>query len=191
MGFGRVPGELLRAIVFLQCSKSRCSFVSGDIKKDEFQPRSSMKEWKNKYYDKDDTETKIDVENENQDTPIEEGSSTDFSHKKFCLILMGLAVGGGIFASLGYSIGPETCDNDSIFESLGVAAFWISMIGIPINVIIWLISLWDEEIISSDVFVLSIAHAIVWSLTLFIFAEYIFQDMFCDACMGFPGEDCS
>ena len=73
MGFGRVPGELLRAIVFLQCSKSRCSFVSGDIKKDEFQPRSSMKEWKNKYYDKDDTETKIDVENENQDTPIEEG----------------------------------------------------------------------------------------------------------------------
>ncbi len=166
--------------------------MSGDIKKDEFQPRSSsMKEWKNKYYDKDDTETKIDVENENQDTPIEERSSTDFSHQKFCLILMGLAVGGGIFASLGYPMGPETCDNDSIFESLGVAAFWISMIGIPINVIIWLISLWDEEIRSSDVFVLSIAHAIVWSLTLFIFAEYIFQDMFCDACMGFPGEDCS
>tara|TARA_B100001250_G_scaffold394220_1_gene397858 strand:- start:116 stop:610 length:495 start_codon:yes stop_codon:yes gene_type:complete len=164
--------------------------VSDDNKKEDFQPRSSsMKEWKKKYYDKDDTETKMDVENENQATPIEEGSSTDLSHKKFCLILMGLAVGGGIFTFLGYS--PTPCDNNSIFEALGGVAFWFSMIGIPINVIIWISSLFDEVIRSSEVFVLSVAHVIVWVLTLFIFAEYIFQDMFCGACMGFPGEDCS
>lgn len=177
--------------------------ILGDDKKKHanFKPNSTaMKQWKKKYYDKDEAEI-VTASSDKYDTKSGEDERSviiedkdiiaDMTHKKFCLIMMGMALGGGIFALIGYGVGPRSCDNDSIFEILGVVAFWISMVGIPINIIILLSSITDVESDSFAIFKWSIIHAVFWFAVLLLFSGAIFQDVFCGACMGFPGEDCS
>jgi len=61
--------------------------------------------------------------------------------------------------------------------------------GLPDGIL--LISFANPEFDSNDVFTWSLIHFVVSIVFLFLFGEYLLQDMFCDACMGFPGEDCS
>ncbi len=197
--------------------------------KSNFQPRSqAMKDWKNKYLDKevndinknlkDELQSEVyrlsleeinqrlesgeDISEEEKQKIIEDNlekalanqyvlSPNDF-HKLFCKILMVMAVIGGFFAFLGYNIAPDSCasHDDTIWESLGVAIFFLSTMGVPINIIIWLISLFNSNIDSSQIFVWVFFHIIVVIISMAVFDDYILQDMFC-GCWGFPGEDCS
>ena len=102
-----------------------------------------------------------------------------------------MAVIGAIFSFIGYVSGPQTCDDDNLFEMLGQFMFWMGMLGIPINLFILLISFANSEFDSKDVFVWTLIHFVVTIVFLFLFVEYLLQDMFCDVCMGYPGEDCS
>ena len=102
-----------------------------------------------------------------------------FQHYQFCAVLMIMAFLGALSMQLGLSIGPDDCDNDNFFEVIGGVALWISVIGIPINGVIFLKSLLDSEISSWRVFLWSIAHAAVLFLLLLFFIDAIAQDMFC------------
>jgi hypothetical protein len=92
-----------------------------------------------------------------------------------------MSIGGGLFSMIGYSVGPQTCDNDSIFEILGVFAFCASMIGgIPVNLIIWLSSLNNSEFDSRSAFSLVVVHAVITLICFVVLGGYIFQDLWCD-----------
>jgi len=102
-------------------------------------------------------------------------------HKIMCYVLMAMAIIGGVFSFIGYILAPDSCGNENtLFESLGFALFMISMFAVPINIIIWLVSLFKSNVDSGKVFVLVCLHALFVILSMFIFGgNYIAQDMFC------------
>ena len=67
--------------------------------------------------------------------PQKQGS---LQHYKFCAILMIMAFLGALSMQIGLWIGPDDCDNDNFFEIIGGLALWISVLGIPINGLIFL-----------------------------------------------------
>ena len=113
-------------------------------------------------------------------------------HIRMCKILILMALIGSIFALIGYILAPESCSSheDTDFESLGITIFVLSVVGVPINIIIWLISHFNSDVDSGQIFVWTLLHTGAIILCAVLFGEYITQDMFC-GCWGFPGEDCS
>ena len=108
--------------------------------------------------------------------PQKQGS---LQHYKFCAILMIMAFLGALSMQIGLWIGPDDCDNDNFFEIIGGLALWISVLAIPYNGLIFLVSLFDSKIHSGRIFLWSIAHVAVLFLTLMFFFEAILQDLFC------------
>jgi len=159
-----------------------------------FQPKTpTMKRWKQRYLDNEDEDVSLEEEGErdSSDEGVQMISDANLQFRGFCQTLIAMVVLGAIFAFIGYTSGPQTCDDDNLFEILGVSMFWLGMLGIPVNLLMLLISFASSEFDSKDVFIWSLTHFVVSILFLFLFIEYILQDMFCDVCMGFPGEDCS
>ena len=160
-----------------------------------FQPITpAMKRWKKRYLDHenvDSSTTEEDDESNSNEVGQPLVSDANLQFRGFCQILISMVVIGAIFSFIGYVSGPQTCDDDNLFEMLGQFMFWTGMLGIPINLFILLISFANSEFDSKDVFVWTLIHFIVSIVFMFLFIEYVLQDMFCDACMGFPGEDCS
>lgn len=202
--------------------------VTKSGKMSDFKPSSpAMKDWKNKYLDKEAKEPvedyKEEVQSNLESLSLEEInqrldagedisdelekylennsekvlatdktlSSNEF-HITMCKILMAMALIGSIFALIGYSLAPESCSSheDTDFESLGITLFVLSAVGIPINIIIWLISNFNSDVDSGQIFVWTLFHIGAVILCMVLFGEYLMQDMFC-GCWGFPGEDCS
>ena len=62
----------------------------------------------------------------------------------------------------------------------------ISFYCFPINVLVWLVSLFKSEFDSLSVFVWSILTASILIISTAIFIDYILQDMFC-GCWGICG----
>lgn len=163
-------------------------------KSEGFQPQTpAMKRWKQRYLDNEDEDVSLEEESErdSSDEGVQMISDGNLQFRNFCQILIAMVVIGAIFAFIGYASGSQTCDDDNLFEALGVSMFWLGLIGVPINFVILLISFANPEFDSNDVFTWSLIHFVVSIVFLFLFGEYLLQDMFCDACMGFPGEDCS
>ena len=147
-------------------------------KVDHYNPKTrAMKSWKKRISVAE--KPKIRKEKENS-PPVKEISSANERFNKFCMVLITMSIGGGLFSMIGYSIGPQTCDNDNIFEILGLFAFCASMmVGIPLNLIIWLSSLNDSEFDSRGVFSMVIVHIIITLLCFIVLGGYIFQDLWC------------
>ena len=202
--------------------------VTESDKMSDFKPISpAMKDWKNKYLDKEAKEPVEDYKEEGQskveslsleeinqrldagedisddlekylDDNWEKVLATDKTlspnqfHITMCKILMAMALIGSIFALIGYILAPESCSSheDTDFESLGITIFVLSAVGVPINIIIWLISHFNSDVDSGQIFVWTLLHTGAVILCMVLFGEYIAQDMFC-GCWGFPGEDCS
>ena len=106
-------------------------------------------------------------------------TSGSFPHSTFCGVLMGMALVGGFLLQMGLSVGPDGCDNDNAFEQLGGLAFFLSMIGVPINGLIVLNSLMDETMDAGKAFAWTVAHLGVLFLTMLVFQDAVLQDMFC------------
>ena len=104
-------------------------------------------------------------------------------HTKMCYVLMAMAVIGGVFSFIGYILAPDSCgvEENTLFESLGYALFVISMFAVPINITIWLGSLFKSNVDSGQVFALVCLHTLIVILIMFVFGEYIIQDMFCNS----------
>ena len=101
------------------------------------------------------------------------------THRRFCLLFLALGFVGGVFAEIGYAFGPDGCDDDGIFETLGVSLFWISALGIPLNGLIFLMSIPNKEMSTADVFFVTLGYTIVVIVISGVFADGILQDMFC------------
>ena len=157
----------------------------GHSKVDNYDPKTpAMKSWKKKYLVEEESE--IEEELEEELSPAKEASDADKQFTTFCLVLITMSIGGSIFSMIGYYVGPESCDNDSIFEILGVFAFSLSMMaGIPVNIIIWLLSLTNPEFNSKNVLLLFTVHAAITLLCGIAFNGYLLQDMFCNGGPGF------
>jgi len=163
-------------------------------KSEGYQPKSpTMKRWKQRYLDNEESDDSLTEEDEGDDSDVgvQMISDGNLQFRGFCQILIAIVVIGAIFSFIGYVSGPQTCDDDNLFEMLGQFMFWTGVLGIPINLFILLISFANSEFDSKDVFVWTLVHFVVSIVFMFLFIEYVLQDMFCDACMGFPGEDCS
>ena len=130
----------------------------------------AMKAWKKRIYVDDEPEMEKEKE---EVTPVQEIFPANKKYTTFCLVLISMSIGGSIFGIIGYSVGPDTCDNDSIFEILGVFAFWMSMLGIPVNIMIWLSSLKNIEFDSINVFTLSIVHLSITLMCGVLFNEFL------------------
>ena len=146
----------------------------------------AMKRWQDRYGKRSKNEGRASFTPRSQqsdDRPATEGAP--FQHHKLCGLLMGLAFFGGFFMQMGLTVGPEGCSNDSVFEALGGVAFFVSMIGVPINLLFFISSLKDVDIPSGEIFSWSMAHVGVLALTLAVFNEAILQDMFCNGGPGF------
>ena len=100
-------------------------------------------------------------------------------HYQFCIVLMFMAFFGALSMQMGLSIGPDDCDNDNSFESMGGLVLWISAIGIPINGIIFLRSFFDYDMNTARIFLWSITHIAVLIVILVLFIDAVAQDMFC------------
>ena len=142
--------------------------VSGS---EEYQPKSpAMKQWKQRYLNNEDSDFLAD-EGESGDPSVglHEISDGNLQFRGFCQILIAMVVIGAIFAFIGYTSGPQTCDDDNLFEILGVSMFWLGMLGIPINLLVLLISFASSEFDSKDVFIWSLIHFFVSILFMFLF----------------------
>ena len=123
-------------------------------------------------------EEETDVED---DTDAKTMSPNEF-HTKMCYVLMAMAVIGGVFSFIGYILAPDSCgDENTVFEDLGFALFMMSMFAVPINITIWLVSLFKSNVNSGQVFGLVCLHTMVVIIIMFVFGEYIAQDMFCNS----------
>ena len=106
-------------------------------------------------------------------------SESNIQHFRFCMILISMAFGGGALAEIGLFIGPDECNNDNIFESIGVTAYSISFLGVFANGIILLLSFFDSKFSSIRVFFWGILHIAFLFVSLFFFHEGVLQDLFC------------
>ena len=150
----------------------------GNSKIENYHPNTrAMKAWKKRIY----VDEEPVIENKkDEEIPTQDVFPANKNFTTFCLVLITMSIGGSIFAMIGYSVGPDTCDNDSIFEILGVFAFWMSMVGIPVNIIIWLSSLTNAEFDSKNVFTLIIVHIGITLICGIVFNGFILQDLFCN-----------
>jgi len=116
---------------------------------------------------------------------LPDAKTRDFfkDHEIMCYALMAMAIIGGIFSFIGYVLAPDSCgvEENTLFESLGYALFVISMFAVPINITIWLGSLFKSNVDSGQVFALVCLHTLIVILIMFVFGEYIIQDMFCNS----------
>ena len=116
---------------------------------------------------------------------LPDAKTRDFfkDHEIMCYALMAMAIIGGIFSFIGYVLAPDSCgfEENTLFESLGFVLFMISMYAVPINIIIWIVSLFKSNVDSGQVFALVCLHTLIVILIMFVFGEYIIQDMFCNS----------
>ena len=130
----------------------------------------------------DEEKEKIIRDNVKEVSSNQKAMSPNEFHTKMCYVLMAMAVIGGVFSFIGYILAPESCgDENTLFESLGYVLFVFSMIAVPVNITIWLVSLFKSNVNSGQVFGLVCLHTMVVIIIMFVFGEYIAQDMFCNS----------
>jgi len=150
----------------------------------------AMRIWKEKYYKKTNSNTSNDnVENvfekkyKAHKEKLEAKPSLPESNVKHIAmnkILIAFAVSGSVLLLLGYSLGPEGCENSTIFEAVGKLLFFMSMGGICVNLFILFISLFDNEFNSGIVLGWGFLHATCWFVCAMISVEALISDAWCN-----------
>ena len=157
--------------------------MPNDPKEIDFSPKSSaMKEWKRKYYDKEEPTAATVTKSSGEEVVVSVNDvfAKNITHKKFVLTLIALAFGGGYFARLGVKFGPRECSPDGLFEILGGLMFWASVIGLGVNLVILLASLAKDDFKTKTVLLWTVLHIISLILSFAIFAEFLLDDLFCN-----------
>lgn len=150
----------------------------------------AMRVWKEKYYQKNDKSTsENDGENifekkykaHKENLEAKPGlSESNIKHIAMNKILIAFAVSGSVLLLLGYTLGPEGCENSTIFEAIGKLLFFMSMGGLGLNVFILFISLFDDEFSTLIVLGWGFLHAICWFVCAMISVEALISDAWCN-----------
>ena len=157
----QITEEIMKEIVNIKASKEKIEILDEIIEENEKIIRDNLKEVSSN----------------------QKAMSPNEFHTKMSHVFMAMAVIGGVFSFIGYILAPDSCggEENTLFESLGYVLFVFSMIAVPINITIWLVSLFKSNVNSSQVFGLVCLHTMVVIIIMFVFGEYIAQDMFCNS----------
>ena len=160
---------------------------SSDGKSQNFKTNSkAMRQWKEKYYDSGNSKggNKSDSEKmENANKENTEGkpthSESNLQHIAMNKVFIAAAFIGSILMVLGYSWGPEGCEDSTIFEGLGKMLIFMSLFGAVVNIFTLFVSFSDKDFDSAAVFGWGVLHALCWFVAAMIASEALLSDAWC------------
>lgn len=161
---------------------------SSDGKSRNFNTKSkAMRQWKEKYYDSENSKggNKSDSEKmENANEENNEGkpthSESNLQHIGMNKVFIAAAFIGSILMVLGYSWGPEGCEDSTIFEGLGKILIFMSLFGAVVNIFILFVSFSDKDFDSAAVLGWGILHALCWFVAATIASDALLSDAWCN-----------
>lgn len=160
---------------------------SNDSKSRNFKTNSkAMRQWKEKYYDSENSaeESKNDsgkTQNERkQEAEIKPTlPESNLQHIAMNKVFIAAAFLGSILMVLGYSWGPEGCEDSTIFEGLGKILIFMSLVGAAVNIFILFVSFSDKDFDSAVVLGWGFLHALCWFVAATIASDALLSDAWC------------
>ena len=163
--------------------------MSSDGRKSrKFKTKSkAMREWKKKYYDSENSEKEIKSESEKMQKKRKENteikpthSESNLQHIAMNKVFIAAAFIGSILMVLGYSWGPEGCEDSTIFEAFGKTLIFMSLFGVVVNIFVLFISFSDKDFDSAVVLGWGFLHALCWFVGATIASEALLSDAWCN-----------
>lgn len=161
---------------------------SDNAKSRKFKSKSkAMRQWKEKYYDKENSQ----VESKNNSGKMQKKrketteikpthSESNLQHIAMNKVFIAAAFIGSILMVLGYSWGPEGCEDSTIFEGLGKILIFMSLFGAAVNIFILFVSFSDKDFDSAVVLGWGFLHALCWFVAATIASEALLSDAWCN-----------
>ena len=145
-----------------------------------------MRQWKEKYYDSENSEEKSKNDSKKMQKANKENmevkptlSESNLQHIGMNKVFIAAAFIGSILMVLGYSWGPESCEDSTIFEGLGKILIFMSLFGTVVNIFILFVSFSDENFDSAVVLGWGFLHALCWFVAATIASEALLSDAWC------------
>ena len=101
-------------------------------------------------------------------------SKSNKVHKRFCLLLIIMAFVGGALIGISDNSTPDECEEGGTLVSIGAFLFWTSFFCVPINGLIYLVSILVKSMNTGEVYLQAFFHIIMLIVVLAIFEEAIF-----------------
>jgi len=92
-------------------------------------------------------------------------------HKRFCRLLIIMAFVGGALIEIGDNSTPGECEEGGALASIGGFLFWTSFWLVPINVLIYLVSMLMKEMNTGEVYLQAFFHIIMLIFVVAIVGE--------------------
>ena len=161
---------------------------SDDRKSRKFKTKSkAMREWKKKYYDSENSEKEIKSESGKMQNKRKENteikpthSESNLQHIAMNKVFIAAAFIGSILMVLGYSWGPDGCEDSTIFEGLGKMLIFMSLFGAVVNIFILFVSFSNKDFDSAVVFGWGVLHALCWFVAATIASDALLSDAWCN-----------
>ena len=145
-----------------------------------------MRQWKEKYYDSENSEEKSKNDSKKMQKANKENmevkptlSESNLQHIGMNKVFIAAAFIGSILMVLGYSWGPEGCEDSTIFEGLGKILIFMSLFGAAVNIFILFVSFSDKNFDSAVVLGWGFLHALCWFVAAMIASEALLSDAWC------------
>jgi hypothetical protein len=94
-------------------------------------------------------------------------------HKRFCRLLIIMALVGGALIGIGDNSAPDECEEGGPLISIGNFFYWTSFLSIAINGLILFVSIFTREMSAGEVYLQTFFHIIVLVVVLAIFGQAI------------------
>ena len=161
---------------------------SDNDKSRNFKTKSkAMRQWKEKYYDSENSKGGNRNDSEKMGYANKENievkptiSESNLQHIGMNKVFIASAFIGSILMVLGYSWGPEGCEDSTIFEGIGKMLIFMSLFGIAVNIFILFVSFSDKDFDSVLVLGWGFLHAICWFVAAMIASEALLSDGWCN-----------
>lgn len=161
---------------------------TGGGKSRNFKTKSkAMRQWKEKYYDSENSEEQSKNDSGNTQKKRKENteikpthSESNLQHIAMNKVFISAAFIGSILMVLGYSWGPEGCEDSTIFEGLGKILIFMSLFGAAVNIFTLLVSFSDKDFDSAVVLGWGLLHALCWFVAATIASEALLSDAWCN-----------
>lgn len=126
-----------------------------------------------------DSQMKQNVNKENTEIkPIP--SESNLQHIAMNKVFIASAFLGSILMVLGYSWGPEGCEDSTIFEAVGKILIFMSLFGVAVNIFTLFVSFSDTDFDSAVVLGWGFLHALCWFVAAMIASEALLSDSWCN-----------
>ena len=95
-------------------------------------------------------------------------------HKRFCRLLIIMALVGGALIEIGDNSAPDECEEGGPMVSIGNLFFWTSILSVAINVSILYVSIFTRKMSAGEVYLQTFFHIIMLIIVVSIFGEAIY-----------------